>query len=294
MKRGWALERQRDGLEEEDRQGQVANPFSPALLMAAPHRFELGDVRLVVLGDVRDHRPGERQMLRAAPPDPAERLSLDRAPLLEARQRRQVDRRGQGPRRLGGSAGGGRPRGARGRVRLRGGRRRSMAARRAAHVLVRDPTAGAGAADSREVHAQLAREPTGRRGRRRSDAGRGGLGRRRCGWCGRGRPSGRRGGRSRGLAPLSGVAEAQEDRADLDALAGLDVDGRHASAERRGQLDLRLLGLHQEDGLVLLDLVALRDEHADDLRLGETFPEIGQPELFRHRGRNAARAGAAA
>ena len=144
--------------------------------------------------------------------------------------------------------------------------------------------------DARQVHAHLARQPPGRRGRRR----------RRAPAAGAGGAGGRRRGRGRHAraprrpeprpAALSAVAEAQQDRADLDALAGLDVHGGHASAERRGQLDLGLLGLHQEDGLVLLDLVALRDEDADDLRLGEAFPEVGQLEFFRHRGAAARRA----
>ena len=155
-------------------------------------------------------------------------------------------------------------------------------------VVVGDPPARTGPADPAEVHAQLAREPArrGRGGRRQPGRGRG------RGRSGRRTGSGRRARRpSRGRAGAAGAAagdgapgvgEAQEDRADLDPLPGLDVDPVDPPAERRGQLDLRLLGLDHEDGLVLLDLLPLRDQDADDLRLGEAFPEIGQPEVSRH------------
>ena len=88
-----------------------------------------------------------------------------------------------------------------------------------------------------------------------------------------------------GRAALPASPKLSSTAPDLDALAGLHVHGGHAPAERRGQLDLGLLGLHEEDGLILLDLVTLGDENADDLRLGEAFPEVGQLEVSRHRTR---------
>src|SRR5262249_59794770 len=73
------------------------------------HRLELGDVRLIVLGDVRDHGPRERQMLGAAAPNVAERLPLDGPPLLEPWERRQCRRRRQRSRLARGRSGGGPP-----------------------------------------------------------------------------------------------------------------------------------------------------------------------------------------
>ena len=222
-------------------------------------------------------------MLGAAPPDAAKRLPLDRRPTARTAAAGAA-RSGRPEAGRLGRAAGPRPRGALGALPGARGRRR-RAARRRAHVLVRDAAAGPRPADARQVHAELAREPAGRRAWRRA------AGRPRARPAPGRRPARRRAGRARarrrrrrrapgGAGP---VAEAQQDRADLHALAGLDVDGGHAPAERRGQLDLGLLGLHEEDGLVLLDLVALGDEDADDLRLGEAFAEVGQLEVFRHR-----------
>ncbi len=210
-------ERGRHRLDQEDRQGQVRASLAAALLVAAPHRLELGDVGLVVLGDVRDHRPGEREVLGAAPPDPAERLPLDRAPLLEPRQRGKGNGPGQGPGGLG-RTGRRRAQGARGRraPAPRRGRGRRLAARagRGADVLVRDPAARAGPAHVGEVHTQLAREPAGRGGRGGREAGRGRRGRRRGARRGAGGARGRRRGRrSRRPGGAAGVAEAQQHRA---------------------------------------------------------------------------------
>jgi hypothetical protein len=81
---------------------------------------------------------------------------------------------------------------------------------------------------------------------------------------------------------MSPIPEAHEHRPDLHPLAGLDVDPRDPAAEGRGQLDLGLLRLDEEDGLVLLDLIPLGHEHLDDLGLGQTFTQIGQLELSGH------------
>jgi hypothetical protein len=57
--------------------------------VAPAQGLEVGDVGLVVLGDVRDDGPGQGEVLGAPAADPAQRLALDGPPLLEARERRQ-------------------------------------------------------------------------------------------------------------------------------------------------------------------------------------------------------------
>jgi hypothetical protein len=59
------------------------------------------------------------------------------------------------------------------------------------------------------------------------------------------------------------------------------VDLGDAAIEGRGQLDLSLLGLDEQDRLVFLDLLALGDQHLDDLGLGEAFAEVGEFKLLR-------------
>ena len=295
LKRGCALERQRHRLHQEDRQREIRAPVA-ALLLAASHGLELGDVGEVVLGDVRDHGPGEREVLGAAAADAAKGLPLDGPPLLEPRERREGDRSGQGPGRFherggrgstGLTARGRRCRRPRAPRRRRGRRPRSGGG--PADVVVGDPAARPRPADLAEVHPQLPREAPGRgRGGRREPGG----GRRSRRSRSRGRASrgggrrSRRGRDGRRGRPrrATGIREAQQDGADLDPLPRPDVDPVDPAAEWRRQLDLGLLGLHHEDGLVFLDLLPFRDQDADDLRLGEAFPEIGQPEISRHRG----------
>jgi hypothetical protein len=64
------------------------------------------------------------------------------------------------------------------------------------------------------------------------------------------------------------------------------VDLGDTAPEGRGQLDLGLLGLDQEDGLVLRDLLALGDQHLHDLGLGQPLAEVGQLEVLEHRRRD--------
>src|SRR5437899_5673436 len=67
------------------------------------------------------------------------------------------------------------------------------------------------------------------------------------------------------------VVECDEHLADLHGLPGLDVDARHATAERRGDLDRGLVSLDLEERRVLGDDVALIDEDLDDLGLGQSL-----------------------
>ena len=77
-------------------------------------------------------------------------------------------------------------------------------------------------------------------------------------------------------------ADHDEERADGDDLALRDQDPAHDSARRRRDLDRRLVGLDLDEGVVLGDLLPLRDEPAGDLALGEPLAQIGEPELVRH------------
>jgi hypothetical protein len=68
---------------------------------------------------------------------------------------------------------------------------------------------------------------------------------------------------------------------DGDALCGVQCDD--TAGERRRHLDDRLRRLDLDDVLVSGDLVALGDEPAHDLSLGEPLAEVGEEErLLRH------------
>ena len=71
------------------------------------------------------------------------------------------------------------------------------------------------------------------------------------------------------------VVERDENRADFHRLAGLHVDLRDASPDRRRDLDLGLVGLHFEQRRVLADHVALAHEDLDDLGFGQALAQIG-------------------
>ena len=79
-------------------------------------------------------------------------------------------------------------------------------------------------------------------------------------------------------------ADHDEHGADRRDLALLDEDLEHRALPRRGDLDGGLVGLHLDERLILRDRVALRDEPARDLGLGQPLAEIGQLELVRHGG----------
>jgi len=56
------------------------------------------------------------------------------------------------------------------------------------------------------------------------------------------------------------------------------VDLRHASGDRRRDLDGGLVRLDFQEGRILLD------EQLDDLGLGQSFAQVGEHERSRHRG----------
>ena len=131
---------------------------------ALAERLQLGDVRLVVVGDVRDHHPVAGQVRAADLLDARERLALDLAEALEVDLRPRGEVQARAPRSTAPPA-------------------RRFARLRLADVLLGDPALAAGPADRGEVDAELAREPPdgGRRVRGRlARAGlrRGGLRRR--------------------------------------------------------------------------------------------------------------------
>jgi hypothetical protein len=88
------------------------------------------------------------------------------------------------------------------------------------------------------------------------------------------------------------IRERHQHLADPDRLVRSDVDFFHAAAHRRGNLDLRLVGLHLEQRRVLADGLALSHEHADDLRLHQSLTEIGQHERAGHQYASVSRAAA--
>ena len=78
------------------------------------------------------------------------------------------------------------------------------------------------------------------------------------------------------------AADHDEHRADGDDLALADEDLRDDAGGRRRDLDRRLVGRDLDERIVLGDLLALRDEPARDLALGQSLAEVGQLELVRH------------
>ncbi len=155
-------------------------------------------------------------------------------------------------------------------------------AARAPHVVLRDPSLRARPGDGREFDPELRGQPAderrrpdaiGRR-RRRRDWGilGGGLLRRRLG------PRLLVTGRCRAVR-----ADHDENGADGHRLALLDEDLRDLPGRRGRDLDGRLVRLDLDQRLILADLVALGDEPARDLALGQAFAEVGELELVRHR-----------
>ena len=153
--------------------------------------------------------------------------------------------------------------------------------RRGANVVLHDPPARTAPAETDQLDAELPGQlPDGRRrAHRRLRVGR----------------DDRDDRLARGLRLLPAVDGAQEllarlaDHDDHGSDAGdvslLDEDLEHRPGARRGDLDRRLVGLHLDERLILVHLVALGDEPAGDLGLGEALAEVGEPELVRHGGR---------
>ena len=93
-------------------------------------------------------------------------------------------------------------------------------------------------------------------------------------------------GSARGCSQPAGAVLADHDqhRPDRDDLALGDEDLRDLAGRGRRDLDGRLVGLDLDERVVLGDLLALGDEPAGDLALGQPFAEIRQLELVGHGG----------
>jgi hypothetical protein len=83
----------------------------------------------------------------------------------------------------------------------------------------------------------------------------------------------------RGLAPVA--ADDDDHRPDRDDLAFGGEDARDDAPGRGRDLDRRLVGRDLDERVVLGDRVALADEPARDLALGQALAEVGQLELVR-------------
>ena len=97
--------------------------------------------------------------------------------------------------------------------------------------------------------------------------GRGGAGRRAAGAAGRGRGT---------------FVERQDDLADGDLVAALDLDLGDRAGHRRRHFDGRLVGLELEDGLILGDRVADLDEDVQHVAALDAVPEVGNLEFGGH------------
>ena len=277
-------------LDQDGGHGELAAGRLGARRVALAQLLQLGDVRLVELGDRRDGLPGRGQMGRGGAAHGVHRLFLDRSPLRKIGQWR------------------GR------RVRGRGGGRLQQPLGGRLDVVEQDAAAFAGAADDADVDADLARQAAHRgggrnrlhgyrRGRRRSGgwrgAGRAGR-RRRFGlgarWRSRSGSRGRGGGdaggggqqaarRLRGRVRRLGIRlrlfggrprwrgwcrfrlprgsyagavrlQAGDGVADADGVARLDHDGGDHAGIGRRHLHHRLVGLQFQQRRVLVHVVA--------------------------------------
>ena len=90
---GELLQRGDRGLDHEGEHRDLDARLLVLLVELHAERLELGDVGLVVVGDVRDHHPVAVQVRARDLLDAAERLALDRAELREVdlRPRQQVE-----------------------------------------------------------------------------------------------------------------------------------------------------------------------------------------------------------
>ena len=81
---------------------------------------------------------------------------------------------------------------------------------------------------------------------------------------------------------LARFADHDQDRANSDRLPLGPAVAEHDACIGRRDLDNCLVGLDLDNGLVGFDTLPLRDEPADDLRLGQTLPDVGKPEFLGH------------
>ena len=308
------LQGERGGLEEKARQGEREAAFPRRLDVAPDDRVELGDVGAIEVRHMGNERGRERHALGDRASQMRQRLALHRPPLLEPRQRRRLDadrrqrlRHRRPLRRVAGC----RSRGA-----------RSTRAAEPTHVVVGDAPTRSGPSHHAQIHAKLPRQPPRRRRRRhrphRNRRRRGHTGRRSpASTIGRSiRRSTRRPSRScdrNGLPPGEGgaagrlagewgseaggppgratpspapnpsrVVERDEHVPNLDALARPNVNASHAPAERRRNLDGRLVGLDLEQRRVFGEHIALVDENLQDLGLGESLAQVWEYERSGH------------
>ena len=150
---------------------------------------------------------------------------------------------------------------------------------RGAHVVLGDPPPRAGAVDAREVDAELLRDPADER--RRADAPRGRRHDRDDRLRRRGlrlRPSSTA---RRSCSPASPITTSTVPTGDDVALARR---GSRATVPAAGDgISTVVLSVCDLDERVVLgDLLALGDEPAGDLALGQALAEVGQLELVRH------------
>jgi hypothetical protein len=146
--------------------------------------------------------------------------------------------------------------------------------RRLAHVVLGDPALRPCACDRLEVDAELLGQPADQR--RRPNAFRTAT---QClslclSLC-----------LSPGLVPgCRGAVFADHDQngSDRHDVALGDQDPRDLAAGRRGDLDRRLVGLHLDERVVLVDLLSLGDQPTGDLALGQPLTEVRQLELVGH------------
>src|SRR5205823_13023931 len=87
---------------------------------------------------------------------------------------------------------------------------------------------------------------------------------------------------TRGLGRRAVLADDDQHRADWHDLALGHEDPSYPTGRGRRDLDRRLVGLHLDERIVLTDLLALCDEPARDLALGQALAEVGELELVRH------------
>jgi hypothetical protein len=85
---------------------------------------------------------------------------------------------------------------------------------------------------------------------------------------------------ARGLSPSTAVLfDRQDGLPQAHGVAPAHVHLADGAGDAGGQLEGRLVGLELEDGLVLLEGVAFRDQDVEDLRLLDVLAEVRQLEL---------------
>ena len=84
-----------------------------------------------------------------------------------------------------------------------------------------------------------------------------------------------------GAACAGAVVDAEDRLADLDLVAGLDLDLLDGAGDRRRHFDRRLVGFELEDRLFLGDRVARLHQHAQDVAGLDVLAELWECEIVR-------------